>query len=138
MIVHTLASGVGAVAGAAAVLVGMFFPVEVFRGVCLSSVDVCSLGTGGYGGYLVAFLGVVLLVASVVAYFGPRVGYYAQAAASALVVIIILTAEGGRGSAYAWAVLVPSMTSTVLGLMAARSRGGMAEQGNPMNLPVFG
>ncbi len=96
--------------------------------------------TSASGGTTVAALlwvGILFLIDSAVCLYGVRQAFYASAALS--VVVIILDLLLGTPYAAGWlVVLALSLLTLLLDIIALRSASKMPEQGNPMNLPVFG
>jgi len=128
------------VAGLIGVLTGLWtLAISLFGGHTGS----CPLGGCPTSGatmldVLIIVLGIGLTFNSVVSFFWIRQVHYASAVLSALIAVAVYLNSSGLG-------LTPLATTTLLclfslaaNLLAARSGTAMSEQGNPMNLPVFG
>ena len=87
----------------------------------------------------VPVIGVFLALDAVVCFVGFRRAFMVGGVLSAMVAAIVLYSWAGRYGGEAWASLVVlSLASVILDLLALRPREQLKEQANPMNLPVFG
>lgn len=97
-----------------------------------SGVQSYESATGGFG--------VLLALASLANLLGFRVFSYVELA-SGIIVALLLTlvmVTGVESSLYFSASVALCLASSALSFVSARSKGGLSEQANPMNLPVFG
>jgi Na+/melibiose symporter-like transporter len=84
-------------------------------------------------------VGVVLFLDSLVCLFGLRSAFFIGGVLSAVIAAITLYNWAGASGGEVWASLVVvSLASVILDILAVRPRGQLKEQANPMNLPVFG
>ena len=137
MRIDVMASAAGVVAAGAVIFSGLFFPDELLMGApthCLF--EVCAGWARNVGLPLAEAGAAVLLVAAMATFVAPRFAFYAEAVVSGILAVFLLS-QWGSGGLY-WGSVLLSMATTVLALISARGRGAMSEQGNPMNLPVFG
>ena len=132
----TLAAAVGVAAGVCAALGGIGFPQGAYPP------DGCApgscLGVSSYYPAVVGSLGILLVVACILGFLGPKVAMYAATAVSAAIAALTLGVYTEMSLFYFWATLVLASIAAVLAFVAARLQTGMSEQSNPMNLPVFG
>lgn len=95
-----------------------------------------ALGTGALS-LALTVIGALLLVDSGLCFYGLGAAFYGVTILSLL--IIVASFLGGETFAgLPGLVLGLSAVTVVVSAVAARSESTMAEQGNPMNLPVFG
>jgi hypothetical protein len=88
---------------------------------------------------LVPVLGVLLILDSLVCFVGLRSAFQVGGALAAVIAAIALAYWAGQTGGGYWAVLVVlSLASLILDLLAQRPSRQLREQANPMNLPVFG
>jgi hypothetical protein len=96
--------------------------------------------TSTAGGTIVEVLlwvGILFLIDSLVCLYGVRQAFYGSAVLSLAVIILVLLL--GVPYAVGWlAIILLSALTLSLDVVATRSASKMPEQGNPMNLPVFG
>lgn len=121
MRIDVAASALGLVAGAVVLFAGILYPDMLLAGWSLGAAEL---------------IAVVLVLVSLASFLTPRLVFYAEAGVSAVLAVLLLSQ--GTGSALNWTAVILNMATTVVALVTARSKRGMAEQGNPMNLPVFG
>jgi hypothetical protein len=84
---------------------------------------------------IVQAVAVVLILASLVTFVGPKKVFYLSAALSAI--LAVLVQESILNPAVILTVIL-AIAAFALGLVAARREARVSEQSNPMNLPVFG
>jgi len=126
----TLAAAFGALV-AVWTIVGTYLSVLPAR--ACGEIACTSLGNSGW---VVESLAVALLVVSAVCFVGPKSLFYLSSLFSAVL----------GGTVYGLTDFTTIVAITlllyaavlVLGVLAARREASMSEQGNPMNLPVFG
>ena len=87
----------------------------------------------------VPYIGVLLVLDALVCFIGLRSAHFVGGALSAAIAAVIAFNWAGQAGGEAWASLVVlSLVSVMLDILAVRRRSQMSEQANPMNLPVFG
>jgi hypothetical protein len=96
-----------------------------------------SSATGGTTAEALLGVGIVFLLDSLVSLYGVRQALYGSAAMS-LAVIILVPLLGVPYAAGWLSAIALSVLTLLLDVVAIRSTSKMPEQGNPMNLPVFG
>lgn len=82
-------------------------------------------------------VGIVLLVDALICFRGFTAGFYGSAAMS-LLVILSEARTGDLLSTEPFTLVLLSTITLVFDLIALTARTKLTEQGNPMNLPVFG
>ncbi|MBI3840842.1 MAG: hypothetical protein HY297_02640 [Thaumarchaeota archaeon] len=135
MKVGSYAAGLGIVAGGWAAVAGFLLNSEAFRPQC--HLDTCAAVPSWYSA-AIGTLGGLVFLGSLAGLVGPKRAYYLEGGAATAVVILLLGVWGEIEALYYWSILVPALLTAVLAVAAARSKTGMSEQSNPMNLPVFG
>jgi hypothetical protein len=84
-------------------------------------------------------LGLVLVVDGFVCLYGLRRGFYLGVALSAVSAGLVLFEWAGRNPGLvAVGFVLVSLLAVIGDLVAIWKKSGLPEQGNPMNLPVFG
>lgn len=86
--------------------------------------------------YVVA-IAVLLVLNSVVCFFGPRVLFYASGGLSILLAGSVFPSSP-LNDPVVWVAFGLAFATLVLSVLAARRMTEVSEQANPMNLPVFG
>lgn len=88
---------------------------------------------------LVPVVGVILVLDSLVCFLGLRSAFMLGGVCSAAMSSITLYNWAGASGGEVWvALVVLSLLSIVLDLLALRPKSSLREQANPMNLPIFG
>jgi len=133
---RTAAVAVGAVNGIWSILLGEYWRAMV-EPICPGSgyVGLCVLPPTS--NLLVLALSALVLVVSLVCYFGWTVTFYGSAVLSA----VALAAELLSGVGLGWATILSvalGIATIALDVAAARTKTGVAEENHPLNLPVFG
>lgn len=92
----------------------------------------------GFEGVILAVLGVILVIDSVIALVGPGFVFYSTAvlALSIDAVEVLWNSSVTTGTLYI--TLGLTSLSAALSLAATFRKSGVSEQSHPMNLPVFG
>ena len=115
-------------------------PLATVAGLVTSLIVIFESYTSTGGGTILAALllaGVLFFIDALVCLYGVRQAFYGGAVLS--VAVIILDLLLGTPFAAGWlVVIVLSVVTLGLDIVAIRTRSKMPEQGNPMNLPVFG
>lgn len=96
--------------------------------------------------HIVLLLGVVLLIDSLVCFLAFSKAFYASAALSALVLLLVLfSVWAGISSMQAWinypaipASILLGIVTVAVDVIAARRKTYVSEENHPLNLPVFG
>lgn len=91
-----------------------------------------------YGQVLIAALGILLIVDSLVCFLGWKFAFAGSAAVSALVAVACVLCWSAVFSDLHGLTVAVALVSAALSILAFRSTSSISEQGNPMNLPVFG
>ncbi len=130
----SLAVAAGVATGAWGVIVWYYggFNPNCFGAAC-SSPDILAT--------LILAFAAVLVVDSLACLVAPRKAFYASAVLGAIVAVLVGYDGlylGTLANAGVDVELALAAVTVVLSLFAARSGGGVSEQSNPMNLPVFG
>ena len=89
-------------------------------------------------GILVVALGVALAFNSAVSFFWHKGVLYMTSLLSVLLATAVVLNSGAYDRSGLWVCVAIAAVSAAVNLVAARAGTGMAEQANPMNLPVFG
>jgi len=90
-----------------------------------------------FGYQFLVGLGALVLVSSIVCFFGPELVFYATAILSILLAGLIL-GTSTLNDPVVDVALALSVLAFAVGVVAARRTTEVSEQANPMNLPVFG
>lgn len=100
----------------------------------------CSAGSCPYPSFqtVIPIVGILLVIDGIVCFVGFRQAFPVGVIFSVLTVALVVVGWGSQINAEAASVVVAALIALVLNIAAVRSRGAMSEQGNPMNLPVFG
>jgi hypothetical protein len=96
----------------------------------------CTPGGCGPSPFLIG-LGALVLLSSVVCFFGPKLVFYSTAILSILLFGLIL-GSSNLNDLGADGALVLTALAFVTSVLATRRSTEVSEQANPMNLPVFG
>ena len=133
----------GTASAAIGAVVGLFCVVEY----SLSCHGVTPLGSAcsaepiappGNDGIAFALLAVILVLASLGTYVGPRALFYISALVGAFIDLVEALNYSSIDTEWLGATALVVTVSVILSILAARQRSGVSEQANPMNLPVFG
>jgi hypothetical protein len=128
-----LAGGLNIVSGALAI--ALYF---VFPSASTCPVNGCSIATSAVK-IVIPLLGIMLLVDGLVGLYGLRLAFSLGGIFSAVIGVIVLYEWAGRNPGeVATGLAVVSFLAVIANLLAISARGGLSEQTNPMNLPVFG
>lgn len=87
---------------------------------------------------LLPWIGVLLVLDSIACFVGFRLAFPVGGLLSVAIAAIALFDSGGLTVGLYASLGLVSLVALVLDLIVMRSRRGLSEQGNPMNLPVFG
>jgi hypothetical protein len=128
-----LAGGLNVVSGAWAVALDFLFP-----NTSACPLNGCPIATSAVK-ITVPILGIMLLVDGLVGLYGLRLAFSLGGILSAVIGAIVLYEWAGQNpGAVATGLVVVSFLGVIADLLAINARGGLSEQANPMNLPVFG
>jgi hypothetical protein len=127
---------VGVAAGLLTAGGSLAYPSQIYPVYCK---EICS-AFPSWVSILLGALGILLLFDSALSLVGPRRAFYGETIVSGLIALVLVSVEAFRtvDASFLLAALVLSVATVVLSLLAARTRAGLSEQSNPMNLPVFG
>ena len=95
-------------------------------------------GGGGSLFSLLAAVGGLLIVDSLISLAGLRVSYLVGSALSVVLLLVVALQWGDFGSADAVVGVVLSICAAATDVVASRPAKGLAEKDSPLNLPVFG
>lgn len=87
---------------------------------------------------MLPWIGVLLVLDSIVCFVGFRLAFPVGGLFSVAIAAIALFDSGGLTIGVYASLGLVSLVALVLDLVAMRSKRVLSEQGNPMNLPVFG
>ncbi len=126
----------GAAAGIISAVGSIVYPCSVYLA-CRGSVLVSFAGLG-WVPTVIGALGILLIFDAVLCLVGPRKTFYGMTVVSILIAILLIAVAGEVNGLFFWPTLVLALVASALSVLAARSKFGLTEQSNPMNLPVFG
>jgi len=138
--IKKLAAGLNFAAGAWTVAVVLWLTGET--ALCVNTMTGCApQSTYAWPNGALIVLGILLALDSVACFRGFSFSYPLGAVLSVLVAL--LTANGwagwtGLAAPFHVSLFIVSLLAFVFNLVAILSRERMPEQGNPLNLPVFG
>jgi hypothetical protein len=128
-----LAGCLNIVSGAWAVALYFVFPKT-----STCPVNGCPIATSAVK-IAIPLLGITLLIVGLVGLYGLRLAFSLGGIFSAVIGVVVLYEWAGRNPGeVATGLVVVSFLAVVANLLAINTRGGLSEQANPMNLPVFG